>query len=98
LPVGNNIEKEGTQRVEVDNGDLIKSCFDWQLDNMKFESWTKKTEGQIGQSWVWDIFGITLRIVILKTVFKLFNQRCNGIQRQVTFTHIIRCVTELCCF
>jgi hypothetical protein len=29
----------------MDSDELVKGCLEWQLDNMKFGSWTKNTEG-----------------------------------------------------
>jgi hypothetical protein len=28
--------------LQMNKGELTKRCFKWQLDNMKFGSWTKK--------------------------------------------------------
>jgi hypothetical protein len=43
--------------LQMDKGELTKRCFKWQLDNMKFGSWTKKkTEDKldkIGMGYTW---------------------------------------------
>jgi hypothetical protein len=62
----------------VDSGELIKKCFEWQIDNMKFGSWTKKLKDELERTGMAYICH-NPQESNAKTLLKLITQMCSDI-------------------
>jgi hypothetical protein len=47
--------------LQMEKEELVRVCFDWQVNNLKFESWASKLSEQlskIGLGYIWHDVGV----------------------------------------
>jgi hypothetical protein len=73
------------QRIlQMDKDDLVRVCYDWQINNAQYNGWGKKLEkelNKIGLEHIWRNPNENQRGTICKEV----KERCNDIERQHFF-------------
>jgi hypothetical protein len=71
----------------LDKKELIRACYEWQVNSLKFDSWAKKLSEQIskiGSGYIWQ----DLRVNTVSGICKKIKARCNDIERRNLFVNI----------
>jgi hypothetical protein len=76
------------QRIlQMDKDDLVRVCYDWQINNAQYDGWEKKLEkelNKIGLGHIWRNPTENQRDAVCKEV----KGRCNDIERQHFFANL----------
>jgi hypothetical protein len=71
----------------MDKDDLVRLCYDWQINNVQYDGWAKKLEkelNKIGLGHIWRNPTENQRGTVRKEV----KERCNDIKRQNFFANL----------
>jgi hypothetical protein len=79
----NRITKYWLCLLGMDSSELVKMCYEWQMNNLQVDGWAKKLEEELekmGLAYIWQN-----QTEINVTTCKTIRERCNDIQRQNMF-------------
>jgi hypothetical protein len=82
----NRIAKYWLRLLGMDSSELVKMCYEWQMNNLKVDGWAKKLKEELermGLTYIWQN-----QTEINVTVCKIIRERGNDIQRQNTYADI----------
>jgi hypothetical protein len=71
----------------MDKEELVRVCYEWQVNNLEFGSWAKKLSEQlskIGLGYIWHDLRVNTECVIYKQI----KERCIDIELQNLFENI----------
>jgi hypothetical protein len=63
----------------MDKEELVRVCYEWQVNNFEFDSWARKLSKQlskIGLGCIWQ----DLRVNTVSGICKKIKKRCNDIE------------------
>jgi hypothetical protein len=73
--------------LQMDKEELVRVCYEWQVNNFQFDSWASKLNEQlskIGLGYIWH----DLSVNTVSGICKIIKERCNDIERQNLFAKI----------
>jgi hypothetical protein len=76
----NRIVKFCLPLLGMDSSELVKICYEWQMNILKVDSWAKKLKEELdkmGLAYIWQN-----QTEINVTICKIIRERCNDILRQ----------------
>jgi hypothetical protein len=71
--------------LRMDCHEVVKNCYVWQRDNIKFESWSKRVKEElekIGLAFIWQNQGESYNDAICRVV----KEKCNNTEKQNLFS------------
>jgi hypothetical protein len=71
----------------MDKDDLVRVCYDWQINNVHYDGWAKKLEKELNKTGLGHIWWNTTKNQ-RGTVCKEVKERCNDIERQNFFANL----------
>jgi hypothetical protein len=80
------ITKFWLRLLGMESSELIKLCYEWQIKNLRVDSWMKKLKEElesIGLAYIWQN-----QLEINGNVCKIVKERCNDIEKQNMFAEL----------
>jgi hypothetical protein len=65
----------------MDKEELVRVCFEWQVNNFKFDSWASKLNEPLSKIGL----GYDVSVNTVSGICKKIKERCNDIERQNLF-------------
>jgi hypothetical protein len=80
------IVKYWLRLLRMDSLEIVRACYDWQINNLKADGWARKLNeelGKIGLAYIWQSqFEINVNIC------NKIREKCNDIERQNIFSSV----------
>jgi hypothetical protein len=73
--------------IQMDKEELVRVCFEWQVNNLEFDSWASKLNKQLSKIGLGYILH-DLSVNIVSGICKKIKERYNDIERQNLFSKI----------
>jgi hypothetical protein len=86
IPLNNLLLLLLFSKLQMDKEELVRVCFEWQVNHFEFDSWASKLNEQlskIGLGYIWHDVSVNTVSGICKKI-----ERCNDIERQNRFSKI----------
>jgi hypothetical protein len=80
------IEKCWSRILRMDSLEIVRSCYEWQINNPQVDGHAKKLKeelGKIGLAYMWQS-----QYKINVNICKIITERCNDIKRRGKFSNI----------
>jgi hypothetical protein len=71
----------------MDKEELVRVCYEWQVNNLEFDSWARKLSEQLSEirlGYIWQ----DLRVNTVRGICKKIKERCNDMEWQNLFANI----------